>query len=41
MPLMIAGNIPGKTQTIPTAIYFAVESKQRTRKQVGDNNDGV
>ena len=23
--LMIAGNIPGKTQTIPTAIYFAVE----------------
>ena len=23
---MIAGNIPGKTQTIPTAIYFAVES---------------
>ena len=24
--LMIAGNIPGKTQTIPTAVYFAVES---------------
>lgn len=24
--LMIAGNIAGKTQTIPTAIYFAVES---------------
>ncbi len=24
--LMIAGNIPGKTQTVPTAIYFAVES---------------
>lgn len=24
--LMIAGNIPGKTQTIPLAIYFAVES---------------
>lgn len=23
--LMIAGNIPGKTQTIPTAIYIAVE----------------
>lgn len=23
--LMIAGNIPGKTQTIPVAIYFAVE----------------
>lgn len=26
--LMVAGNIPGKTQTIPTAIYFAVESGQ-------------
>lgn len=24
--LMIAGNIPGKTQTVPVAIYFAVES---------------
>ncbi|MBV7273775.1 molybdate ABC transporter permease subunit [Clostridium sp. PL3] len=24
--LMIAGNIPGKTQTIPVAIYFAAES---------------
>lgn len=24
--LMIAGNIPGRTQTMPTAIYFAVES---------------
>ncbi|QAY67257.1 molybdate ABC transporter permease subunit [Paenibacillus protaetiae] len=24
--LMIAGNIPGKTQTVPTAIYVAVES---------------
>ncbi|TBL81782.1 molybdate ABC transporter permease subunit [Paenibacillus thalictri] len=24
--LMIAGNIPGKTQTVPTAIYIAVES---------------
>ncbi|MDR2088294.1 MAG: molybdate ABC transporter permease subunit [Clostridiales Family XIII bacterium] len=24
--LMIAGNIPGKTQTVPTAIYFAVEA---------------
>lgn len=23
--LMVAGNIPGKTQTIPVAIYFAVE----------------
>jgi molybdate transport system permease protein len=24
--LMFAGNIPGKTQTIPTAIYFAIDS---------------
>lgn len=24
--LMIAGNIPGKTQTIPTAIYYSIES---------------
>lgn len=24
--LMLAGNIPGRTQTIPTAIYFAVDS---------------
>lgn len=24
--LMVMGNIPGKTQTIPTAIYFAVET---------------
>lgn len=24
--LMVAGNIPGRTQTIPTAIYYAVES---------------
>lgn len=24
--LMFAGNIPGKTQTIPTAIYFAMDS---------------
>lgn len=24
--LMVAGNIPGKTETIPTAIFFAVES---------------
>jgi molybdate transport system permease protein len=23
---MFAGNIPGKTQTIPTAIYVAIES---------------
>ncbi|MCR8643749.1 molybdate ABC transporter permease subunit [Paenibacillus sp. N1-5-1-14] len=26
--LMLAGNIPGKTQTIPTAIYVAVETGQ-------------
>jgi len=24
--LMLAGNIPGQTQTIPVAIYFAVEA---------------
>jgi molybdate transport system permease protein len=24
--LMVAGSIPGKTQTIPLAIYFAVDS---------------
>jgi molybdate transport system permease protein len=24
--LMLAGNIPGETQTIPIALYFAVES---------------
>jgi len=28
--LMIAGNIPGKTQTLPTAIYIAVESGNQT-----------
>ncbi|WP_372713777.1 molybdate ABC transporter permease subunit [Ilyobacter sp.] len=27
--LMVAGNIPGKTQTIPIAIYFAVDSGDR------------
>ena len=26
--LMLAGNIPGKTQTLPLAIYFAMESGQ-------------
>jgi molybdate transport system permease protein len=31
--LMLAGNIPGKTQTIPMAIYFAV--------QAGDNNQAL
>lgn len=28
--IMFAGNIPGKTQTIPTAIYVAFESNQMT-----------
>ncbi|WP_374018128.1 molybdate ABC transporter permease subunit [Paenibacillus thiaminolyticus] len=28
--LMIAGNIPGKTQTVPTAIYVAVDSGHMT-----------
>lgn len=28
--IMIAGNIPGRTQTIPTAIYFAAESNDLT-----------
>ncbi|TCM96492.1 molybdate transport system permease protein [Paenibacillus sp. BK033] len=28
--LMIAGNIPGKTQTLPTAIYVAVDSGHTT-----------
>lgn len=28
--LMLAGNIPGKTQTIPTAIYIAVDSGKMT-----------
>jgi molybdate transport system permease protein len=27
--LMVAGNIPGRTQTIPLAIYFAVESNNK------------
>ena len=29
--LMVAGNIPHKTQTIPTAIYSAVESGNEER----------
>jgi molybdate transport system permease protein len=28
--LMIAGNIPGRTQTLPTAIYIAVETGNQT-----------
>jgi len=27
---MVAGNIPGKTQTIPLAIYFAAEAHDLT-----------
>jgi molybdate transport system permease protein len=29
--LMLAGNIPGKTETIPIAIYFAVEANEIQR----------
>ena len=29
--LMIAGDIPGRTETIPLAIYFAVESNEMSR----------
>ncbi|WP_028306763.1 molybdate ABC transporter permease subunit [Desulfitibacter alkalitolerans] len=32
--LMLAGNIPNKTQTIPIAIYFAVEGGNRTAAAV-------
>ena len=32
--LMLAGNIPGKTQTIPVAIFFAVESGDMTTAYV-------
>lgn len=32
--LMLAGNIPGRTQTIPVAIYFAIESGD-TRAALG------
>jgi molybdate transport system permease protein len=32
--IMIAGNIPGKTQTIPLAIYFAAESNDLNRAGV-------
>lgn len=31
--LMLAGNIPGKTETIPLAIYFAVEAGDISRAQ--------
>ena len=29
--ILVAGNIPGKTQTLPMAMYYAIEN----------NNDGV
>ena len=29
--LMVAGNIPGKTETIPLAIYYAVEGNNRAK----------
>lgn len=32
--LMVAGNIPGKTQTIPTALYFAAESGDHTTANI-------
>ena len=32
--MMIAGNIPGKTQTIPTAIYYAVASDDMNKANV-------
>lgn len=32
--LMVAGNIPGKTQTVPTAIYYAVENGKTTEANV-------
>lgn len=32
--LMLAGNIPGKTETIPIAIYFAVEANEIQRAYV-------
>jgi molybdate transport system permease protein len=32
--LMLAGNIPGKTETIPIAIYFAVEANEMQRAAI-------
>ena len=32
--LMVAGNIPGKTQTIPVAIYFAAEGGQMEKAYI-------
>lgn len=33
--LMLAGDIPGKTETLPLAIYFAVEAGEKTRAALG------
>ena len=32
--MMIAGNIPGKTQTIPTAIYYAIASNDMNKANI-------
>jgi molybdate transport system permease protein len=32
--LMLAGNIPGKTTTMPVAIYFAIQAGEKHRAQV-------
>ena len=32
--LMIAGNIPGRTQTMPVAIFFAVESGDMNKAMI-------
>ncbi|MBF1051830.1 MAG: molybdate ABC transporter permease subunit [Peptostreptococcaceae bacterium] len=32
--MMIAGNIPGKTQTIPTAIYYAIASDDMNKANI-------
>jgi molybdate transport system permease protein len=32
--LMVAGNIPGKTQTVPMAIYYAVESGETAKANI-------
>jgi len=36
--LMLAGNIPGQTQTIPVAIYFAVEGRYEASLSLGAGN---
>ena len=32
--LMVAGNIPGKTQTVPMAVYYAVESGDKSSANI-------